>query len=76
MYSQPLHPHVIRSIIRPPKEVIEALGRFDAFESRFHPEQARARAEEFSEERFRTAFRTRVEALLEGRPDLRERLPW
>lgn len=56
--------------------LVEALARFEAFERGFDPARARARAELFSQERFRAAFRTRVEALLAGRADLRERLPW
>ncbi len=56
--------------------LVEALARFEAFERSFDPARARARAELFSEERFRAAFRARVEALLAGRPDLQGRLPW
>lgn len=59
-----------------PEALVEALGRFDAFERTFQPAQARARAEQFSEERFRDAIRGKVEALLAGRTDLRGRLPW
>ncbi|HZX40514.1 MAG TPA: glycosyltransferase, partial [Myxococcaceae bacterium] len=59
-----------------PEALIDALGRFEAFERHFQPAAARARAELFSEERFRSAFRSKVEALLAGRPDLRDRLPW
>ena len=53
-----------------------AVERFDAFERGFDPARARAHATEFSEERFRAAFRAQVEALLTGREDLRARLPW
>ncbi len=59
-----------------PEALAAALGRFEAFERSFDPARARARAELFSEERFRAAFRAQVEALLAGRPDLRDRLPW
>jgi len=65
-------------LFEPPtvEALVEALARFEAFERGFDPARARARAELFSEERFRAAFRARVEALLAGRPDLRGRLPW
>jgi glycosyltransferase involved in cell wall biosynthesis len=56
--------------------LVDALGRFEAFERGFDPAQARARAERFSQERFRDALRTKVESLLERWPDLRARLPW
>ena len=56
--------------------LVAALGRFEAAERSFDPARARGRAELFSEERFRAAVRSRVESLLEGRPDLRDRLPW
>src|SRR5215468_8917335 len=56
--------------------MVDALGRFEAFERGFDPAQARARAKQFSQERFRDALRTKVEALLVRRPDLRARLPW
>lgn len=59
-----------------PEALVAALGRFEAAERGFDPARARARAELFSEERFRAAVRARVETLLEGRPDLRDRLPW
>jgi glycosyltransferase involved in cell wall biosynthesis len=59
-----------------PEALVAALGRFEACERSFDPARARARAELFSEERFRAAIRVRVEALLAGRPDLRDRLPW
>lgn len=59
-----------------PEALVSALGRFEASERTFDPARARARAELFSEERFRAAIRVRVDALLAGRPDLRDRLPW
>lgn len=59
-----------------PEALVEALGRFEAIERSFEPERARARAELFSEERFRAAVRRKVEALIASRPDLRDRLPW
>jgi len=59
-----------------PEALVEALGRFEAFERGFAPERARARAELFSEQRFRDAVRGKVEAVLASRPDLRDRLPW
>jgi len=59
-----------------PEALVAALGRFEASERTFDPARARARAELFSEERFRAAIRVRVDALLAGRPDLRDRLPW
>ena len=59
-----------------PEALVETVGRFEAFERSFEPERARARAELFSEERFRAAVRRKVEALIAGRPDLRDRLPW
>lgn len=59
-----------------PESLAGALGRFEALERSFDPAMARARAELFSEERFRAQVRTRVESLLAGRPDLRDRLPW
>ena len=59
-----------------PEALVAALGRFEASERSFDPALARARAELFSEERFRAAIRARVETLLAGRPDLRDRLPW
>ncbi len=59
-----------------PESLVDALGRFESFERGFEPSRARARAETFSAERFRTALRSKVEALLAGRPDLRDRLPW
>jgi glycosyltransferase involved in cell wall biosynthesis len=59
-----------------PEALAATLERFDSFERGFDPARARARATEFSEERFRTAFRGQVEALLAGREDLRARLPW
>ncbi|HVP61298.1 MAG TPA: glycosyltransferase [Myxococcaceae bacterium] len=59
-----------------PEALIAALERFEPFERGFEPAAARARAELFSEERFRTALRSKVEALLAGRPGLRDRLPW
>jgi glycosyltransferase involved in cell wall biosynthesis len=59
-----------------PESLAGALGRFEALEHSFDPARARARAELFSEERFRAQVRSRVEALLSGRPDLRDRLPW
>ena len=58
------------------RRLVEALGRFEAFERGFSPARARARAELFSEERFRDAIRRKVEAVIAGRPDLRDRLPW
>ncbi|HUM13507.1 MAG TPA: glycosyltransferase [Myxococcaceae bacterium] len=59
-----------------PESLVDALGRFESFEQRFEPSRARARAEMFSAERFRAALRSKVEALLARRPDLRDRLPW
>jgi glycosyltransferase involved in cell wall biosynthesis len=59
-----------------PEALVEALGRFEAFERGFEPARARGRAELFSEERFRDAIRRKVEAVIAGRPDLRDRLPW
>ena len=59
-----------------PEALADSVERFDAFERGFDPARARARATEFSEERFRAAFRTQVESLLAGREDLRARLPW
>jgi glycosyltransferase involved in cell wall biosynthesis len=59
-----------------PEALVAALGRFEASERTFDPARARERAELFSEERFRAAMRVQVEALLAGRPDLRDRLPW
>lgn len=59
-----------------PEALVEALGRFEVFERGFSPARARARAELFSEERFRDAIRRKVEAVIAGRPDLRDRLPW
>ena len=59
-----------------PEALVEALGRFEAFERGFAPEGARARAALFSEERFRDAIRGKVEAVIARRPDLRDRLPW
>jgi len=59
-----------------PGSLIAALGRFEGFERGFDPRRARARAEEFSEERFRAAVRARVKAMLVDRRDLRDRLPW
>jgi len=56
--------------------LLDALGRFERFERTFDPSLARARAEQFSDERFRKAVRAKVESLLGGRPDLRARLPW
>ena len=59
-----------------PAALVEALGRFEAFERGFAPARARARAELFSGERFRDAIRGKVEAVIARRPDLRDRLPW
>ena len=59
-----------------PEALVDAIHRFEAAERGFDPARSRARAETFSEERFRTAIRSKVEALLTGRPDLRDRLPW
>ena len=59
-----------------PEALVEALRRFEAFERSFDPGQARARAELFSEERFRAAVQRKVETLIVARPDLRDRLPW
>jgi len=59
-----------------PDALAAAVEGFDTFERGFDPAGARARATEFSEERFRAAFRTQVEALLAGREDLLARLPW
>jgi glycosyltransferase involved in cell wall biosynthesis len=59
-----------------PEALVDALGRFEAFEPTFQPARARAQAELFSEERFRDAVRRKIEALLAGRTDLRGRLPW
>ncbi|MGZ5958446.1 MAG: glycosyltransferase [Myxococcaceae bacterium] len=59
-----------------PEALVAALGRFEASERTFDPARARARAELFSEERFRAAIRARLETHLAGRPDLRDRLPW
>jgi len=59
-----------------PEALAAGVERFDAFERGFDPARARARATEFSEERFRVAIRAQVEALLAGREDLRARLPW
>ena len=59
-----------------PESLATALERFETFERTFDPASARARAAEFSEERFREGMRARIEALLADRPDLRARLPW
>jgi glycosyltransferase involved in cell wall biosynthesis len=59
-----------------PEALVEALRQFESFERSFEPARARARAELFSEERFRAAVRRKVEALVTARPDLRDRLPW
>src|SRR4029450_1850821 len=59
-----------------PEALVEALRQFESFERSFEPARARARAEIFSEERFRAAVQRKVEALVAGRPDLRDRLPW
>ena len=59
-----------------PEALVDALQRFEAFERTFDPAAARARAEQFSEERFRDAVKVKIKALLSGRPDLRDRLPW
>ena len=59
-----------------PEALAAGVERFDAFERGFDPARARARATEFSEERFRVAFQAQVEMLLAGREDLRARLPW
>ncbi|HZJ55373.1 MAG TPA: glycosyltransferase [Myxococcaceae bacterium] len=59
-----------------PEALVEALRRFESFERGFEPGRARARAELFSEERFRSAVRRKVEALVTARPDLLDRLPW
>jgi glycosyltransferase involved in cell wall biosynthesis len=59
-----------------PEALVETLARFDAFGRSFEPALARARAERFSEERFRAAVRRKVEVVIAGRPDLRDRLPW
>ena len=59
-----------------PEALVETLARFEAFERSFEPALARARAERFSEERFRAAVRRKVEVVIAGRPDLRDRLPW
>jgi glycosyltransferase involved in cell wall biosynthesis len=59
-----------------PELLVDALQRFETFERSFDPARARARADEFSEERFRHAVQVRIKALLAGRADLRDRLPW
>ncbi len=59
-----------------PEALVDALGRFEAFERGFEPAAARERAGLFSEERFRAAIRSRVDALFAGRPDLPTRVPW
>jgi glycosyltransferase involved in cell wall biosynthesis len=59
-----------------PESLSEAVERFERFERTFDPANARARAAEFSQERFLAAVRTRLEALLADRPDLRAKLPW
>jgi len=59
-----------------PEALVEALQQFESFERSFEPARARARAELFSEERFRAAVQRKVEALVAARPDLRDRLPW
>ena len=59
-----------------PEALVDALHRFEAFERTFVPARARARAEQFSEERFRDAVKVKIKALITGRPDLRDRLPW
>jgi glycosyltransferase involved in cell wall biosynthesis len=59
-----------------PEALVEALRQFESFERSFEPARARARAELFSEERFRGAVQRKVEALVAARPDLRDRLPW
>jgi glycosyltransferase involved in cell wall biosynthesis len=59
-----------------PEALVDALQRFEVFERTFDPARAHARAEEFSEERFRDAVQVKIKALLAGRPDLRNRLPW
>ena len=59
-----------------PEALVEALARFEVLEHSFEPALARARAELFSEERFRAAVRRKVEVVIAGRPDLRDRLPW
>ena len=59
-----------------PAALVEALARFEAFERGFDPARARAQAELFSEERFRAAVQLKIKALLAGRTELRDRLPW
>ena len=59
-----------------PEALVEALRRFEVLERTFEPGRARARAERFSEERFRAALQLKIRELLIGRPDLRDRLPW
>jgi glycosyltransferase involved in cell wall biosynthesis len=59
-----------------PEALVDALRRFEAAERSFDPARARARAELFSQERFRAAFRSKLETVLADRPDLRGRLPW
>ncbi len=59
-----------------PEALVETLRQFESFERSFEPARARARAEIFSEERFRAAVQRKVEALVAGHPDLRDRLPW
>ena len=59
-----------------PEALVDALQRFEAFERSFDPGRARARAEQFSEGRFRAAVQFKIRELLAGRPDLRDRLPW
>jgi glycosyltransferase involved in cell wall biosynthesis len=59
-----------------PEALVDALGRFETFERGFEPARARGRAELFSGERFRDAMRRKVEKVIAGRPDLRDRLPW
>ena len=59
-----------------PEALVDAVRQFESFERSFEPARARARAELFSEERFRAAVQRKVEALVAARPDLRDRLPW
>lgn len=47
--------------------LLEALGRFDAWEQRFDPEQARAQARRFTKEAFQQAIAEEVAALVPGR---------
>ncbi len=51
-----------------PEALVDAVRRFDAFESGFRPESARARALGFGPEQFAAGIRRAAEPLLGGRP--------